>query len=122
MFRSFTAFLLICTIISANFSRYFVYAGFELNKDYIAAKLCENRDKPVMQCNGKCYLSKKLKQDAEKEKKQERETKKAPLHEAFFTEKIALSIPPILIKQTKPAELPFALPMHTAAIFHPPKA
>ena len=93
-----------------------------MNKDYIAAKLCENRDKPVMQCKGKCYLSKKLKQDAEKEKKQERETKKTPLQEAFFTEKLALSIPPLFIKQTKPAELPFALPMHAAAIFHPPKA
>lgn len=28
-----------------------------INYDYIVSELCENRDKPVMTCNGKCYLS-----------------------------------------------------------------
>jgi hypothetical protein len=27
-----------------------------INYDYIVNELCENRDKPVMSCNGKCYL------------------------------------------------------------------
>lgn len=27
-----------------------------INYDYIVNELCENRDKPVMTCNGKCYL------------------------------------------------------------------
>ena len=27
-----------------------------INYDYIVNELCENRDKPVMACNGKCYL------------------------------------------------------------------
>ena len=26
------------------------------NYDYIVTELCENRDKPYMQCNGQCYL------------------------------------------------------------------
>lgn len=30
------------------------------NQNYIARELCENRDKPAMKCNGKCYLKKKL--------------------------------------------------------------
>ena len=34
---------------------------YELNKDYIAKNLCENRDKPQMKCCGKCYLHKQLK-------------------------------------------------------------
>jgi hypothetical protein len=36
------------------------------NYDYIANVLCENRDKPKLQCNGKCYLAKQL----EKEQKE----------------------------------------------------
>lgn len=28
--------------------------------DYIVATLCENRDSPELECNGKCYLSKQL--------------------------------------------------------------
>lgn len=30
------------------------------NYDYIATVLCENRDKPAMACNGKCYLQKEM--------------------------------------------------------------
>ncbi len=30
------------------------------NYDYIAAVLCENRDKPVLECNGKCYLQSQI--------------------------------------------------------------
>lgn len=30
------------------------------NYDYIATVLCENRDKPYLECNGKCYLQKQL--------------------------------------------------------------
>lgn len=30
------------------------------NQDYIVTVLCENRDKPTIACNGKCYLAKEL--------------------------------------------------------------
>jgi len=122
MLRSLTALMLVCTILSANFSRFFVYAGFEFNRNYIATVLCENRDKPVMKCAGKCYLSKKLKQEAEKEKKQESQTKKTQLQEAFLTERIVLHFPPVIVQQTLSIELPFTLPQHTSIIFHPPQA
>jgi len=32
------------------------------NYDYIAKELCENKDKPYLECNGKCYLEKQLKE------------------------------------------------------------
>ena len=32
------------------------------NYDYIATELCENKDKPYLECNGKCYLQKQLKE------------------------------------------------------------
>ena len=31
-----------------------------VNKDYIAANLCENRSRPIMRCYGKCHLRKQL--------------------------------------------------------------
>lgn len=37
-----------------------VMAWYEINKDYIAAELCENKDKPELQCAGKCYLKKQI--------------------------------------------------------------
>ena len=47
-------------------SKMFIYFSFKINQDYIAKNLCENRTKPVLKCNGKCQLVKKLK-EAEKE-------------------------------------------------------
>ena len=37
-----------------------VCVQYEWNKEYIAAELCENRDKPSMHCDGKCYLNQQL--------------------------------------------------------------
>ena len=33
---------------------------YALNYDYIVENLCENKDKPMLNCDGKCYLSKML--------------------------------------------------------------
>jgi hypothetical protein len=71
MFKRSVAFLLLISLISTNLSRFFVCAGFELNRTYIATKLCENRNKPGMHCNGHCYFMKKMRQAEESEKKQD---------------------------------------------------
>lgn len=43
----------------------------QLNLDYIIENFCVNKDKPVMQCNGKCHLKKQIKK-AEKEEKEKK--------------------------------------------------
>lgn len=40
-------------------------AGFIANYDYIKTEICENRDRPEMHCNGKCYLKKELAKTAQ---------------------------------------------------------
>jgi len=44
-------------------------AYYRVNRDFIAKNLCVNRDKPMLNCNGQCYLAKKLKAAEEKEQK-----------------------------------------------------
>jgi hypothetical protein len=44
-------------------------AYYRVNQDYISKNLCENRDKPMLDCNGQCYLAKQLKAAEEKEQK-----------------------------------------------------
>lgn len=34
---------------------------FTLNQKEIAREHCENKEKPILKCNGKCYLAKQLK-------------------------------------------------------------
>lgn len=37
-----------------------VLAYYELNRDYIAAVLCVNKDNPITMCYGKCFLKRNL--------------------------------------------------------------
>ncbi len=51
-----------------------VYLDYSLRKDYIAKNLCQNRTRPSMHCNGKCYLSKQLAKAAEQKEAQQKNT------------------------------------------------
>ena len=121
MFRSVIAIVLIFSVTLANFTKLFIYAGFELNHEYIVTELCENRDMPELNCDGQCYLSKKLKQAAEKEKSQERESQKHNFQEAFITERLALRAPVCFAKSFSAKATIFLLPQPSFVIFHPPR-
>lgn len=41
------------------------YFDYAINYDYIVNELCENKNKTELACNGKCYLSKEIKQNTE---------------------------------------------------------
>jgi hypothetical protein len=113
-------FVLIALLVQ-TFSRFVIIANYELNKDYISKVLCENRNKPMMHCNGKCQLKKQL----DKEEKQE-QSPTNPLKEknevqffqnsksafpylssSFLTDRISFSNSYISDK-------------HLLSIFHPP--
>ena len=44
-----------------------VFIEYELRKDYIIQNFCINKDKPLLKCDGKCYLAKKLNETREKQ-------------------------------------------------------
>ena len=52
--------IFIFLLLAQIFSKWILVADYSINKQFIAEKLCENRDKPKLQCNGKCQLAKKL--------------------------------------------------------------
>ena len=85
MFKRGLALLLITCTLAANFSRLFVFAGYQLNQQYIASTLCVNKSRPWLHCNGRCYLMKKIQQAEQKEKSAEQQTQKHLFQEAFFT-------------------------------------
>jgi hypothetical protein len=121
MFTRLLAHLLILTSLSANCTQLFVYAGFTLNQKYIAAELCVNRDKPELNCNGKCYLMRKLKQAEQKEKAHENEKLNPVLQPAIVVESLSMSVPSFLISINKPSEPGFSLPTRSMPIFQPPQ-
>ena len=60
-------------LIIILFKPVFPVLDYAVNYDYIAKVLCINKDKPKLQCNGKCYLMQQLAKNAEPEKKQDKE-------------------------------------------------
>lgn len=56
-----SVFVLLVVMLSGIFRNGWVYLDFYLHQDTIAVELCENKDVPEMQCNGKCHLMKQLK-------------------------------------------------------------
>jgi hypothetical protein len=52
--------ILMMLVLTQTFSKWLVVFEYKLNKDYIAQKLCVNKAKPKLHCNGKCQMMKRL--------------------------------------------------------------
>jgi hypothetical protein len=61
MQRILVIFLLTIVMLQSGIKAGFV-AYYQINRDYIAAMLCENKENIAMNCKGKCYLNKKIKE------------------------------------------------------------
>src|SRR5687767_3279293 len=59
--------ILLVVYIANPFKLALPYLNYQVNYEYISTVLCENKDKPDMQCEGKCHLNKELKKAAEEE-------------------------------------------------------
>ena len=116
-----TAILLIILVISSSFSRFFIYAGYEMNRSYIANKLCENRNRPWLHCNGKCYLMKKIKQAEEKQNAADREAQKNLVQESYCEAIPALKFYTQLLQVIPIPNNRIELPDGYNAILRPPQ-
>lgn len=65
--RTVILYIWLITTVLPTFSQWGTIAYYQINKAYITRVLCQNRDKPQLHCNGKCYLAKKLKEQQEKQ-------------------------------------------------------
>ncbi len=121
MVRRITGYLLIAALLSANFSTLFVFAGFELNKGYIAAHLCMNRNKPWLHCNGKCYFMRKIKQAQERERKEDRQAQKNFFQDALSGQKVETSFYTRVLQKIYIPGYHFTLPVVTIPVYQPPQ-
>jgi hypothetical protein len=107
-----------------TFSRVVIVFGFYANQKTIAATLCENRDKPILKCEGKCLLAKKLQaQEKADQENPERKTDNKPevlSSRSFFSVLSGSIIAEVARVYEKE---PFGKPVHRSfTVFHPPIA
>jgi len=115
--------LLLFMFLFQNFSKVFIIANYEINKEYIAENLCENRSKPTMHCNGQCHLKKQLQEDEKKQEspanpvKEKNEVQICSGKNAIFF----LSPSPILVEKAS-FRNSYISSKHLLSVFHPPTA
>lgn len=122
MLRQCTAFLLLLAFAVSTFSRVAIVVDFYANQNYIAQNLCENRDKPMMHCCGRCQLRKRLaQQDAQDKNAPERKVDNK--QEVLFHEDLSkLNAEPLYSTvEREYASLSIVSPVdRSLEIFHPP--
>ena len=91
--KKIAALIFLFAFAAQTFSRGLIFVDFYLNQSSIAAKKCENRYRPMLHCNGKCQLAKKLKQQ-EKKDEQNPERKLENKNETVFSLSLVVSCLP----------------------------
>ena len=52
-------------LVFQTFNRAYFVIYYEINKEYIAKYLCENKDEPMSTCNGRCFLRDQLEKSSD---------------------------------------------------------
>ena len=124
MIRKVATLVLLVAFAMQTFSRVVIVFGFYANQKDIAATVCENKDKPILKCEGKCLLAKKLLAQEKKDQQnpdRKVENKPQDLSSRSFYSVLSGSI------ITEVARIygkePFGKPVHRSfTVFHPPIA
>lgn len=85
------AWLLLLTYFLNPFRVYQPYLNYQINYEYISSVLCINKEKPEVECHGKCHLNKELKKAAEEESQKSSTTRSSQIEEFPVNESTALS-------------------------------
>lgn len=106
-----------------TFSKVVVLVDFQANKEYIMEFLCINRDKPELECEGKCQLTKKLKDQHDTDKQANERGQKQEVQVNLYCQNL-----PVFTTYFPVAIVSFLSAYsfsHTSvayhSIFHPPK-
>lgn len=126
MIRQLLTYTLIVSLLLQLFSREVIVMSFQLNRDYIAKTLCENRSRPALHCNGKCYLAKRLKTRQAREDQQTTErVQNMPVIALFCADLFSFQFADASANATTRVatwayqQAPYAAPRH--GIFQPPR-
>jgi len=115
--------ILILLVLFQAFSKWVIMAEYTINKDYIAKNLCENKARPMLHCNGKCQLMKKLAEEEKQNSSNSNTGSTIKVSDVLFTHEIpTLCITNLPEEKTRfNSELILSKSSaHLSSIFHPP--
>ena len=124
--RNALVYLLLVATLLPTFSQWGIIAHYQINKEYIARVLCENRDKPQLHCDGKCYLAKRLRASQDRQDKETTERVRAtPTITLFCTDQFAFDFASVVANRSTDSVPDYLLKPYattTLALLRPPRA
>lgn len=112
---------LIIGILGSSFGKLIVFSNYLLNKEVIINKFCENKSKPKLKCNGKCYLKKQLKEQEQQEEPTKNSIKEiSELLLIIDADKLQLKSPFVSIVKPNIGYVQKPLSELSDSFFHPP--
>jgi len=119
--KNFITIFLLLAILIQTFSSFVYDAAYVLNKNYIAAKLCVNKSKPAMHCNGKCFLARQQQKEEQRDDKSAN-TKKEKFEVQLFSIPSAINLEADFVSNDIAYNdfINFLLPGFHTSVFHPP--
>jgi hypothetical protein len=102
----------------------FVQGMFALRRDYVAERLCVNRDRPEEDCHGRCFLNERLRDREERERRADGLAVQLAVTFHLPESDVATDLPPPPEREAPPFAVAreAALPAGVgAAVFHPPR-
>jgi len=103
-----------------------LYLDFEIRREYIINNLCENKNQPQMNCDGKCYLAKRIASLDEQEKRQAEKTYMSRLIDQVMDQRVHFTFvqQPVVVEWLPRAVFSiascFTPRVAVEDIFHPP--
>ena len=122
MRRFLFASLFLVSFLIQTFSSNLLVVNFYANQKYIAANLCLNKNRPEMKCCGKCQLTKKLKQEENKDRQnpeRKLENKEEVISSRSFFSTIEINWK--IIKRFYPVYNEDSFSLYSCTFFHPPR-
>ena len=115
--------ILMLLLLVQTFSTWITIIDFKINQNYIAARLCQNRNRPKLHCNGNCVLMKKMRQQ-EKQEQNVPGPVKIEISSVLFASRISFSSVDNGLPLISKSSFPFfntGKPVdRSSPIFHPP--
>ncbi len=113
--------ILVCSILSFQFSELLVLASFKMNQDYIAKNLCIEKDVEGSTCQGCCQLKKKMHEQQEQKKElPPQQTEKQTIDFCVHSPELHGGLYPSSIKRAFKLSPNYSF-LKALRVFHPPK-
>ena len=116
---------MLLVFLSPLLVKVWILVEFKVNQDFIAKALCINKDKPMLNCNGKCILAQKLNKAEEPQKKELPAALKERLEiNLYLTDKLIEITGSRLVAENNILLFkndPFFKSNFSTDVFHPPK-